>query len=93
LAPTGWFLCNFMLGSSFTSITDHIQVWCTWDRNYRHFKCTCLYIYVNDFDNGDSVLYQIWAEAEETADKLKITNETGCVLCEVSWKWKKKNSW
>jgi hypothetical protein len=45
--------------------------------------CKCLYIYVSDFGNGDSVLYEIWAEAEETVDKLKTTTETGCVLCEV----------
>ena len=78
-----------MLASSFTSISDHIQVWCNWDRNYRHFVCKCLYIYINYFDNGDSVIYEMWAEAEETADKLKITTETGCVLCEV-WAGNKK---
>ena len=44
--------------------------------------CKCLYIYVNDFGNVDSVLYEILAEAEETDDKLKTT-KTGCVLCEV----------
>jgi len=42
----------------------------------------CLYIYISDFGNVDSVLYEILAEAEETADKLKTT-KTGCVLCEV----------
>jgi hypothetical protein len=31
----------------------------------------------------DCVLYEIWAEAEKTAENLKITTETGYVVCEV----------
>lgn len=50
---------KFYVGSSFTNISDHSQVWCNWDTNYRHFMWKCLYIWVTDFDNGEG-LCSLW---------------------------------
>ena len=91
LASTGWFLWNFMLAAVLPTYQTTFKfdvigtvIMGTYCENVCTFKSLILIM------GMDCVLYEIWAEAEETDDdNLKITTETGCDICEVwagNWK-------
>lgn len=83
-APTGRFLWSFMLEVVLPTYQTTVkfdvtgtQIIGTSCENVCTFKSLILIM------GRDCVLYEIWAEAEETDDNLKITTETGCDVCEV----------